>query len=180
LFTYKYNIEDNIITLTSDETRISQDRNPQTQQKFQSEQDALEWAKDYVSNFEDTLNMTSELDLLKQDKIKEMNIACEKAICTGFYSSALGEKHFYAFDKEEAQINFTQQSSLINLAPDRYTIIYWKTEDAGVLAHAKEQFINVLFDADTHKTSNISMYWSLKDKINNCTCEDEVNAISWE
>lgn len=117
------------------------------------------------------------LDHYKKDKIDELNEACEATILAGFYCEANG--HYYGFSAYD-QMNFTQQYLLLVSNPELTGPIRWKTEDAGVIAHSREEFIAVCETAERHKRGNIEKYWELKEQIENARTFEEVNAVHWE
>jgi hypothetical protein len=117
------------------------------------------------------------LTLHKELKIEHLNKKCNEEILKGFVSNALNEDHFYGFDEED-QSNFTMQLAFINSVLDIQTV-EWKTEDAGVLSHTKEQFIAVCMDGENHKRQNIFKYWTLKAEVENAMTQEEINLIEW-
>lgn len=117
------------------------------------------------------------LDHYKKDKIDELNEACEATILAGFYCEANG--HYYGFSAYD-QMNFTQQYLLLVSNPELTGPIRWKTEDAGVIVHSREEFIAVCKTAERHKRGNIEKYWELKAQIENARTFEEVNAVHWE
>ena len=117
------------------------------------------------------------LDRYKKEKIDELNAACEATILAGFYCEANG--HYYEFSAYD-QMNFTQQYLLLVSNPELTGPIRWKTEDAGVIEHSREEFIAVCETAERHKRGNIEKYWELKAQIENARTFEEVNAVHWE
>lgn len=117
------------------------------------------------------------LEYHKKDKINELNEACEATILAGFYCEANG--HYYEF-KVYDQLNFTQQYLLLISNPDFTGPIRWKTEDAGVVEHTREEFMTVCQTAELHKRGNIEKYWDLKAQVENATTFEDVNAIQWD
>lgn len=112
-------------------------------------------------------------------KINELDLACTENITDGFFSSAVGEEHFYRFNKSEDQLNFNQQLTLM-LFDSTIETIYWKTQDVGVLPHTRDQFIQVAkVDAAIHKQTCISKYWQLKAYVSSLTTIEEVQAVNW-
>lgn len=174
---------------------IYQDFNPITQNPFKSEDDAVQYLESVYCKliktgdfycFESDGSASNNIDTedfeLKSAiifKINELDLECEESIQKGFYSEATGEKHFYRFNKEEDQLNFAQQGGLINLAPENFQTIYWKTEDAGVIAHTIDQFKVVILDAVAHKSKYIGLYWQLKAKVLEITDVEKIKAITF-
>lgn len=125
------------------------------------------------------IEATINIEDIKANKLAEFDASCQATIQKGFSSSATGTEHFYRFNKEEDQLNFNQQLSMIQEFPEDYPTIYWKTEDAGVLPHTQDQFKLVVKDASIHKNNNIQKYWNLKNQILIATSIEEVQAIVW-
>lgn len=119
------------------------------------------------------------LEITKQNKLKEIWDACNKAILAGFYSSVSGTEMLYGFDEQD-QANFTQQLLMLSI-DNTIDTIYWKTkgEDGVVLPYTREQFMQLCNEAQQHKTSKIQKHWELKKKILNATTREEVEAIKW-
>lgn len=114
---------------------------------------------------------------LKDAKIAELNDACNQEILAGFTSSALGQPHTYGFDYEDQQ-NLNGQLAIL-MFDNTITSVNWKTKDAGVLTHTRDQFIQVCKDAEAFKRSRIEKFWNLKAQVQQATTEDQINAITW-
>ncbi|PUA40763.1 hypothetical protein C8Z91_02740 [Paenibacillus elgii] len=117
------------------------------------------------------------LVLQKASKLAELKRLCTEAIEGTFTSSALGEEHVYSFDTE-AQLNFQSTKELMNMHPN-FTQTLWKTRDAGVLMHTKEQFIRLWLDGQMHKTNLIEKFRRLEKELEHATSVDAVNSIRW-
>lgn len=113
---------------------------------------------------------------LKNEKKIELNEMCEKEILSGFSSSTNG--HQYQFDYKD-QENIGQQLTLLLLDPSIENVD-WKTEDAGVVTHTRQEFIGIAQDADLHKRGNINKYWTKIAELEATTTEAEIEAIQWE
>jgi len=117
------------------------------------------------------------LSEIQQQKILELNTACNNLILTGFPSSCTGIEHQYKFDMEY-QANFAQQGVMLSLDPTISTVL-WPTSDEGVRPHSREQFIRLCQDAQTWKATNTYRYFGLKAQVLSCETVDAVNAIVW-
>ncbi|MBU7316234.1 DUF4376 domain-containing protein [Paenibacillus oleatilyticus] len=117
------------------------------------------------------------LILQKASKLAELKRLCTEAIEGTFTSSALGEEHVYSFDME-AQLNFQSTKELMNMHPN-FTQTSWKTRDAGVLMHTKEQFTRLWLDGQMHKTNLIEKFRRLEKELEHATSVDAVNSIRW-
>jgi hypothetical protein len=127
-----------------------------------------------VENF---WNGTGMLDYFKTQKKAELSVKCNEAICGGFTSNALGAPHTYPSD-EEAQRNFHSELDRIRL-DSTYTTIYFKTFDAGYLAHTVDQFTKVFLDGHTYGRQQIAHLNDLKAQVDAATTVSTVNAITW-
>lgn len=111
---------------------------------------------------------------LKARKIGELKARCEATINEPFQAT---NGHLYEFELKD-QINFSQMFSLLIAIPT-YTDIQWRTLDADVVLHTREQFLKVISDAQTHKQGNINKYWQLKGLVDVATTVEELNNITW-
>jgi hypothetical protein len=117
------------------------------------------------------------LDQVKRNKIAELNAGYQASFTT-FQSSALGSVHTYPID-QEAQDNMKNLMQLMILNPNM-TTIQFKTLENGLTAHTRDQFIQVLMDAQTFEVNLVRKYESLEAQVQAATTIDEVNAIVWE
>lgn len=117
------------------------------------------------------------LEDLKTKKIEQLNYLCNQDILSGFASSALGIEHTYGFSYEDQQ-NIASMLTLMN-ADSTITSTYWKTKDAGVLLHTKDEFLVLCKDAQSHKQGKIATYWAKKSQVETLTSKDEIIAIIW-
>lgn len=117
---------------------------------------------------------TAWLEFRKQQKINDLNNQCEAAILGGFTAA---NTHRYGFSQYD-QLNFTQQLALMNTDP-AIASIDWKTEDAGVLTHTREEFVALVREAEAHKRGKIVQYWTLKAQVQAAATEAEVDAVTW-
>lgn len=111
----------------------------------------------------------------KKMKIEELNEACKNEILAGFYCTATD--HYYGFDEYD-QMNFIQQHVHFVCNPDEESV-NWKTEDAGIINHTRDDFLEVCDAALAHKCGNIAQYWALKTKVEAASSCEEVEAIQW-
>lgn len=115
------------------------------------------------------------LEEAKKIKKEELSKACRDKILTGFSSSTTGNS--YKFDEED-QLNFVHRMVML-LADPSVSKVDWKTKDKGVVSHNRQDFMKIVSEADSHKSSNIQKYRDLENQINNATTVDEVNSIKW-
>lgn len=95
---YTYSLKDNCITVTNGETTIVQDKNPNTQQYFQTPDEAILWAKAYIASINDTIDETPYIDKIRQNKINELQLKCQNTMYNSFKSSCLGEEKTFNSD----------------------------------------------------------------------------------
>jgi hypothetical protein len=114
------------------------------------------------------------LDQYKAERIQWFDNFCNESVMKGF--NAVG--HTFRFNGED-QDNFSQRSLLLLLKPDDTSPIFWKTEDVGVIALTRDEFIAVLESADVHKMSIIQQYWKVKGLILQATSHRDVANITW-
>lgn len=127
-----------------------------------------------VENF---WNGTGMLNYFKTQKKAELSVKCNEAICGGFTSNALGAPHTYPSD-EEAQRNFHSELDRIRL-DSTYTTIYFKTFDAGYLAHTVDQFTKVFLDGHTYGRQQIAHLNDLKAKVDAAQTPEDLATITW-
>jgi hypothetical protein len=117
------------------------------------------------------------LEDYQQNKIYELNTACNKEILGGFTSSVTGVAHQYKFDMEY-QNNLNQEATM--LALDSTIIsVDWPTIDAGVVTHTREQFIQLCKESKTFKEQRLYRYFNLKAQVLATTTINAVNAFVW-
>jgi len=114
---------------------------------------------------------------IQQQKILELNTACNQTIMNGFPSSCTGLEHQYKFD-EEYQGNFSKKMGLLALVPTIQTV-YWPTKDAGVVEHTREQFIQLAIDGQTHMETKIFRYFGMKAQVEACAEIADVETFVW-
>lgn len=117
------------------------------------------------------------LNYFKQRKKNILSQQCNGTITSGFPSSALGTSHTYPSDDED-QRNFHSEIDRLNLDTS-YTTIYFKTLDAGYLAHTVDQFKQVFIDGHTYGRQQIAKLNDLKSQVDLASSEAELDAITW-
>lgn len=120
---------------------------------------------------------TPSLSETQQQKILELNIACNQEILNGFSSSCTGLSHQYKFDMEY-QGNFSKKMGLLALVPTIQSVD-WPTKDMGVVEHTREQFIQLIIDGQTHMETKIFRYFGMKAQIEACETVEAVNEFVW-
>ncbi|MFD2170300.1 hypothetical protein [Tumebacillus lipolyticus] len=115
------------------------------------------------------------LDQLQIAKIAQLNEQCERVILSGFISPTTGHRYSMAHDD---QINFLEQKDDLTSDPTISEII-WKTEDAGHVAHTRDEFFAVVAEGKRHKYDTITRCWKLKEQVKAATTWQRVVAITW-
>lgn len=116
-----------------------------------------------------------DLEELKQAKITQLDDLCEKEILAGFTSQTTG--HFFRFSQYD-QMNFTQQM-LIMLADTNVSEVTWKTENAGVVTITRNDFLEVVREAEQHKRGLLERFWTLKAQVQAATTFEQIDAVDW-
>jgi len=123
------------------------------------------------------------IDLIKKEKINELNQKCNQAIINGFYSDADGTKKLYDFELEN-QVNLSTkayQLQIAKLAGQSIESVSYYAKGETCHDYTAEQFLKLAQDGETWKTTNIVKYKDvLKPKVEACTTVKEVDAITWE
>lgn len=122
-------------------------------------------------------------DLPKEEKINEINNCCENSIVNGFYSSVLGEKHFYySTIAEQSTLNSLVALGVDNGFKAQKIVVVDDVETLEkriVHNHTHEQLKGVLADGAIHIGTQVAKKDELEIAIENATTVDEVNAIQW-
>ena len=143
----------------------------------------MELLQQKVSINSKLLNLTPPVEVpitlldYQQNKIYELNVACNNAILAGFTSTATGVPHQYKFDMEY-QANLNQELTML-LADISVISVNWPTKDGGVIAHTRLQFIQLCKDSKTFKETNIYRYFGLKAQVMSSTTITQVNTFIW-
>jgi hypothetical protein len=117
---------------------------------------------------------TLTLNEYKKNKLAELEDAYKEALQRDFES--LGYTFSYV---EEAQKNFTKVTALFALKPDK-TDTPWNTNSHGIILLTKEQYLQVVEDAENQEWYNLGKLWSYKHKIEIAQSYEEVDKIIWE
>ena len=119
----------------------------------------------------------TDIETVRLAKEDQLNHLCNVAIL-GTFNGHNG--HTYSFDME-AQANFNQQFTDL-LIDTTIATIDWKTKDAGVVTHTRDEFMALRTDIKNHKLSNIQKYWTLENKLMDTAItktKDDIIAINW-
>jgi len=113
---------------------------------------------------------------VKNTKIIELNNICSQEIEKGCL--CVINNHFYRFNKDEDQSNFAAQflEILDGTAPE---IIYWKSEDAGIIPLSQDNFKSIYRELGNNQKNLIAKYWGLKMQVLNLTNIEEVLSVVW-
>jgi hypothetical protein len=111
----------------------------------------------------------------KKLKIEVLKEQCENAILEGFVAS---NGHTYRTNRDD-QINMIGQKDEL-MADESTETVYWKTEDAGYIAHSREEWLMIYNEAFAHKRQSLFKYDSLKQAVLDAKTHADVVAINWE
>lgn len=134
----------------------------------------------YLSSLAERLNKSVEsltdveiLESCKADKVSYFKEYCEIKIVEGFTAS---NGHFYRTNRDDQTNMIGQKDDLTDTPVD---VVYWKTENAGYVAHSKEEWLQIYKEAFMHKKAILFKYDTIKRKISLAKTLDEVMLISW-
>lgn len=127
----------------------------------------------YISSFDSSSTVVT-LDEYKNQKKSDLEIDYNKALQGDFQS--LG--YTFSYD-EEAQKNFTKVTALLALKPEKVDTA-WNTKSHGIILLTKEQYLQVVEDAENHEWFNLGKLWNYKHKVEIAQSYDEVDAVVWE
>lgn len=99
---------------------------------------------------------------------------CEEKIIEGFTSS---NGHFYRTNRDD-QTNMIGQKDAINDNAELLTI-YWKTENAGYVAHTREEWLLVYQEAFANKQQQLFRYDTIKREVAAATSFEQLQQIVW-
>lgn len=111
----------------------------------------------------------------KNLKISILSDICDETITNGFTAS---NGHKYRTNRDD-QINMIGKKIQLQDDPT-ITTVMWKTEDAGYIAHTREEWLQVYKEAHQHKEQNLFKYNTLKQQVMNAATHEEIVAITWE
>ncbi len=128
---------------------------------------------DYVSANFDQLFMSNLLSC-KQDKIQQIKNTCNNTIYAGFKAT---NGHTYKFDLNY-QNNFNQTMLMLNSDPTM-TQVKFNTQDAGMIDHTKDDFLQVCKDAAAFKQEMLYKYFELQGQVLAAQDYLSVDEINW-
>ncbi|MDP4268208.1 MAG: XkdW family protein [Bacteroidota bacterium] len=121
----------------------------------------------------------SKFNVLKQNKINELDNACKNAILNNFTATLNGVDYEFAYD-DKAQIRFTGVGVLF--LGNKITNIDWTAYlncQRMRITLSKDDFDSVSLAALKHQDDNIKKYSDLYVQVMSATTADEVNQIVW-
>ncbi|MCM3628808.1 hypothetical protein M3194_15800 [Paenibacillus glycanilyticus] len=167
---------DELLEIFISQGLITQDQFDQKVAQYKAEIDARPKNPDEIFLSLDVEN--TDIEVLREKKIEQLDYLCNQSILAGFESDSLGESHKYDFDTE-AQGNLSGTLNLINggqLPSD--TILEWKA-DGIPQNHTVPQFIQVCVDSFTHKQSNVNKYWEKKYAVLEMIEKEDILSVNW-
>lgn len=171
--TVKYldNRNDGVLITFEDETTFNI---PTQKERYQYSDLLIEWLKEKANQIEAFKTEKELLKEAKQNKLNEINTACEESIVSGFTSSTLGSTHTYQSDRDD-------QSNLLGLnLANKDTLL--KCNDGntwGYKPHTASQIKDVFDAGVTHKETNLLKAHQLKLQVQSATTVEEIEGINW-
>lgn len=111
----------------------------------------------------------------KSSTLANLQNARDVAVYSTFQSSALGSPKTYAYDPISKDRLLGQLAILT--ATTSITTVKWVNDEDGLVAHTRDQFIQVVNDAYNHESVQAYKYIQAEPKINAATSTDEVDSI---
>lgn len=115
------------------------------------------------------------LNYQKELKSTLLSEQCEATILKGFKAT---NGHFYRTNRDD-QVNLIGQKDELD-EDSTMTTVLWKTEDAGYIAHTREQWLGIYQEAFAHKKVQLFKYNALRLKILAAKTSEEVSTVKWE
>lgn len=139
-------------------------------------QSIAEWNTDKPKPTDQQLN-DAWLEICKDEKKAQLDLAFDVALVSGFKSSALGVEHTYPADFQ-AMVFFGATMNRINNDPS-FTSTKQKTLDSGYLDHTAVQFIQAFNDGHQNGENLIAHLNELKADVDKVTSPDQLDGIQW-
>lgn len=146
---------------------------PDYNEAYQSLQPFYEESETHILEKWEVINTLS-LDEYKSQKLVELEITYKQALEGDFES--LG--YVFSYNKE-AQDNFTKVTALFALKPEKVDTP-WNTKSHGIILLTKEQYLQVVADAENHEWYNLGKLWNYKHRVDITQSYDDVDAVTWE
>jgi hypothetical protein len=123
-----------------------------------------------------------DLELLKGQKSKEIEVACRAAIVSGFESSALGTPHTYPCKMTDQQnLNGSVVASMLEVDPS-WTTPFWCEDAAGewdFRPHTAAQIQQVGRECKAHIIAQMDKNKTLQAAVEAASTPEEIQAIAW-
>jgi len=114
----------------------------------------------------------------QQNKIYELNVACEQEILAGFYSSCRGTQEFFTNSRDD-QNRVISQATLATLNPSYAP--EWKSASETICTpFTMEQIVQLATEGATFMTERIKMFETLRNQVVACETIECVGEIVWE
>jgi len=121
---------------------------------------------------------TITLEDYQQNKIYELNVACEQEILAGFYSSCRGTQEFFTNSRDD-QNRVISQATLATLNPSYAP--EWKSASETICTpFTMEQIVQLATEGATFMTERIKMFETLRNQVVACETIECVGEIVWE
>jgi len=123
------------------------------------------------------------IEELKKRKISEIKKSCEREITNGFYSEALGEKHFYhSTIAEQSNLSALVALGVDNTFKSQRVIVVEENEvleERVMQNYTFEQLKDVLIDCVKHISTQINRKDKIKKTIHQASTAEELAKIEW-
>ena len=123
----------------------------------------------------DTMTESVLLEENKKLRISMFEEKCESTILEGFKSKVNG--HVYRTNRDD-QMNMIGKKDYLMSHPEETTVL-WKTEDAGYVAHTREDWFTIYYEAYKHKEQALLKYNMLKLKVMIAKTDVELIPLTW-
>lgn len=121
----------------------------------------------------------TDIEVIKIQKIQELDVACNTDIQSGFYAEVNGINYLWGFDEKTDQPNLNQQLTAI-ASGISLEVFYWKPKgDLIPIQVTINQFKEMCKAAQTSKVEKIEKFWGLKATVLSCETLEEVGEIEW-
>lgn len=132
------------------------------------------------------------LDVVKQNKIKELSLICENRIINEFYSTCLGSKdtdgtlkkdHFDCNDRDQIYIQglANKAALILNGTPTDEILDWKKTGEPVCYPFPPQSCVQLGLDMFAHITDHKKRFDQIREYIQTkLTNTSEVNAITWD
>lgn len=125
----------------------------------------------------------SAVEALRQRRISELSVICERTIVSGFNSVALGEIHVYPSNlKDQINLMGSVTDSLVPGLPEDWETPFWVCGPSGewiYKMHTARQIQQAGRDGKAHVITNQTILDDLTNAVIAAETSEEIAAVSW-